>query len=201
MSLVKPANVIGHDPQVAGPFNQVPPNGTSTAGYAEATPIPLVQIIDGTSNTAMWSEVKIGFNPNGSDPVANYSGPPTVPWHVRYPTTWTQPQDDLAPNASCAASQNARYYAFTEFYRSRPGFTWAYTHTMSPNSTTGDCGNSVGGTSDNASHVAARSYHQGGVNVVLCDGSVHFVQNGITFSVWQAIGTKANGDFVDGSQF
>jgi prepilin-type processing-associated H-X9-DG protein len=195
-------NFFTNSPQYAGPFNQVQPvaNPPAGTGYATATSIPLTQITDGTSNTALWAEVKIGFNPTGSDPSANYAGPPTVPWHVRYPTTWKQPDDDLAPNASCAVSQNARYYAFTEFYRSRPGFTWAYTHTMLPNSTIGDCGNSVGGSSSNASHVAARSYHSGGVNVCLCDGSVRFVANGISFATWQALGTRAGGEVL-GSDF
>jgi prepilin-type N-terminal cleavage/methylation domain-containing protein/prepilin-type processing-associated H-X9-DG protein len=195
-------NFFAISAQYAGPFNQAQPvsNAPSGTGYATATPIPITQISDGTSNTAMWAEVKIGFNPNGSDPNANYAGPPTVPWHPRYPTTWVQPQDDLAPNAGCAVSQNARYYAMTVFYRSRPGFTWAYTHTMLPNSTTGDCGNSVGGSSSNCAHVAARSWHTGGVNVCLCDGSVRFVANGISFATWQALGTRAGGEVL-GSDF
>jgi prepilin-type N-terminal cleavage/methylation domain-containing protein/prepilin-type processing-associated H-X9-DG protein len=192
-------NFFTNSPQYAGPFNQVQPvsNPASNTSYPTGTPIPITQISDGTSNTAMFADVKIGFNPSGTDPSANYAGPPTAPWHVRYPTTWVQPADDLKPNASCAVSQNARYYAFTEFYRSRPGFTWAYTHTMPPNSTIGDCGNSVGGSSSNASHVAARSYHPGGVNVGLCDGSVRFVADSIDFAVWQALGTRAGGEAVN----
>ncbi len=33
-----------------------------------------------------------------------------------------------------------------------------------------------------------------GVNVLLCDGSVHFVTNGISLPTWQAIGTRNGGD-------
>jgi prepilin-type N-terminal cleavage/methylation domain-containing protein/prepilin-type processing-associated H-X9-DG protein len=36
---------------------------------------------------------------------------------------------------------------------------------------------------------AARSRHSGGVNVVLCDGSVKFVNNGISLTIWKALGT------------
>jgi prepilin-type N-terminal cleavage/methylation domain-containing protein/prepilin-type processing-associated H-X9-DG protein len=186
--------------QYSGPFNQIQPaGGASGTPYPTATPVKILQISDGLSNTAMFAEVKVGFYPQGSDPVTNYAGVPTVPWHVRYPTTWVQPQDDLAPNASCAASQNARYYAFTEFYRSRPGFTWAYTHTMQPNSTVGDCGNSVTGSSQNSSHVASRSWHTGGVNVGLCDGSVRFVADTIAFPLWQALGTRSGGEVLSGN--
>jgi prepilin-type processing-associated H-X9-DG protein len=36
---------------------------------------------------------------------------------------------------------------------------------------------------------AARSRHSGGVNAMMCDGSVHFITNSISLSVWQALGT------------
>src|SRR5205814_624759 len=73
-------------PQLAGVFNQAVPSGTSTSSttpYPTATPVKITQVTDGTSNTAMWAEVKVGFNPQGTDPVANYAGLATVPWHVR----------------------------------------------------------------------------------------------------------------------
>jgi prepilin-type N-terminal cleavage/methylation domain-containing protein/prepilin-type processing-associated H-X9-DG protein len=41
---------------------------------------------------------------------------------------------------------------------------------------------------------AARSRHLGGVNVSLCDGSVHFVTNRISLKVWQALGTMNGGE-------
>jgi prepilin-type processing-associated H-X9-DG protein len=46
--------------------------------------------------------------------------------------------------------------------------------------------------------VTARSYHIGGVNVVLMDGSVGFVNNSILRSTWQALGTRAGGEVVEG---
>jgi prepilin-type N-terminal cleavage/methylation domain-containing protein/prepilin-type processing-associated H-X9-DG protein len=48
--------------------------------------------------------------------------------------------------------------------------------------------------------IAARSYHGGGVNVALADGSVHFVGNGISQSSWIALGS-INGGEVLGSDF
>jgi prepilin-type N-terminal cleavage/methylation domain-containing protein/prepilin-type processing-associated H-X9-DG protein len=41
---------------------------------------------------------------------------------------------------------------------------------------------------DNQFH-AARSRHSGGVNSVFCDGSIHFINNNISLSIWQALGT------------
>ena len=36
--------------------------------------------------------------------------------------------------------------------------------------------------------MTARSYHPGGVQVVLGDGSVHFANQSIALNVWQAVG-------------
>src|SRR5205085_2690595 len=41
---------------------------------------------------------------------------------------------------------------------------------------------------------APRSRHTGGVNVLFCDGGVHFITNGIPLSTWQALGTMSAGD-------
>lgn len=43
---------------------------------------------------------------------------------------------------------------------------------------------------------AARSYHSGGVNVLMCDGSVRFVNNSIALEVWRAMATRAASDVV-----
>jgi prepilin-type processing-associated H-X9-DG protein len=40
----------------------------------------------------------------------------------------------------------------------------------------------------------ARSYHSGGVNLALCDGSVRFVMSAIAWNIWRAVGTPAAGD-------
>jgi prepilin-type N-terminal cleavage/methylation domain-containing protein len=43
---------------------------------------------------------------------------------------------------------------------------------------------------------AARSRHIGGVHVGLCDGSVHFVNDGIQLGVWQALGSISGGEVI-----
>lgn len=45
---------------------------------------------------------------------------------------------------------------------------------------------------------AARSYHTGGVNAALCDGSVRFISNNINNDLYRALGTAANRDSSDG---
>ena len=43
---------------------------------------------------------------------------------------------------------------------------------------------------------ASRSRHPGGVQVALCDGSVHFISNNIDITVWRALSTTHGGEVV-----
>jgi len=44
--------------------------------------------------------------------------------------------------------------------------------------------------------ITARSYHPGGVNVLLGDGSVRFIRSSISGATWRALGTVAGGEVV-----
>jgi len=44
--------------------------------------------------------------------------------------------------------------------------------------------------------ITARSYHPGGVNILLADGSARFVKSSIDGFIWRAIGTVAGGEVV-----
>lgn len=63
-----------------------------------------------------------------------------------------------------------------------------YVHITPPNSV--GC-QAAGG---RLSAVAATSYHQGGVNTAMCDGSVRFVSSVIDSGVWRSVGTRAGGE-------
>lgn len=49
--------------------------------------------------------------------------------------------------------------------------------------------------------VTARSYHPGGVNALLADGSVRFMSNAISPAVWRALGTISGGEVLDASSY
>lgn len=46
--------------------------------------------------------------------------------------------------------------------------------------------------------ITSRSFHTGGVNIALGDGSVRFVRNSINGTVWRALGTVAGGEVIPG---
>ena len=51
------------------------------------------------------------------------------------------------------------------------------------------CKDMTVGEARTASHNAARSWHPGGVNIVMCDSSVHFVADEVDLETWRAMST------------
>ena len=50
---------------------------------------------------------------------------------------------------------------------------------------------------DTYAAVTARSFHSGGVNGLMFDGSVRFISHGVSLANWQAMGTRAGGEVVN----
>ena len=47
----------------------------------------------------------------------------------------------------------------------------------------------------------SRSAHPGGVQTVLCDGSVHFVNQTVALNIWQALSTPAGGEAISAGAY
>lgn len=69
-------------------------------------------------------------------------------------------------------------------------FTTEFFASVPPNSAIPDCG------LENDGIFAARSYHPGGVNAAMADGSVRWFSSGIDIKTWNALGTRAGGEVV-----
>lgn len=52
------------------------------------------------------------------------------------------------------------------------------------------------GTNTGGTYAAARSYHTGGVQGAMADGSVRFFSENISLVIWQAIGSRAGGEVL-----
>ena len=148
--------------------------------------VRITEVSDGTSNTAMYSEILRGNNDATADPLSIYS--------LAY-QTWdvNQAASDLAPPADCNTTTSFYDYTGLQYHRAFLFTAW-YTHTVPPNYTGRDCIRSVG--LDRA-HLAARSKHTGGVNVVRVDGSVSFVRSSVTIDQWRAFGTRGGGEVLN----
>ena len=149
-------------------------------------PTTITAITDGTSNTAAFCESTYG---DGSPSLAAVAGTPD-------PMILSKDINGSAMDpTTCAA---------TTTFTGQRGDRWinggylstAYNHYLTPNSSTYDCLNSA----NNVGLKTARSRHTSGVNLLLCDGSVHFVSNSVTQATWRALATRAGGDLV-GSDF
>jgi prepilin-type N-terminal cleavage/methylation domain-containing protein/prepilin-type processing-associated H-X9-DG protein len=144
-------------------------------------------IIDGTSNTAMWAEIKRG---NVAATQSSGYSPPLTAWDV----VNSADADKLDPTGTCAALPSATTgtvyrYPGLQYCRSF-AFTSFYCHQKPPNSPIIDC------TNLNCYTGAARSWHNGGVNVAFCDGSVRFITDSIDVATWRNLGSIADGQVV-----
>jgi prepilin-type processing-associated H-X9-DG protein len=75
-------------------------------------------------------------------------------------------------------------------------------HIYTPNSQAYDCRgcNEPDGDGEEAI-ITARSYHPGGVNVLMADGQVRFVGDGVNEKIWRAIATKSGSEAIDNTAF
>ena len=166
-----------------------PPAGSVLQGYK------ISQITDGTSKTAVFSEVMRGvvaFNDTG------------VVHTTAFHTSTDYPARQLAngttvsqclPNASGTQIQ----YTGQQYWRGNLPYTFMYTHTLPPNwnARTGAAATqkyNCGTTAFSVAHIAASSYHAGGANVLFADSSTRFVNDNVDFDVWQAVGSRAGGE-------
>jgi prepilin-type N-terminal cleavage/methylation domain-containing protein/prepilin-type processing-associated H-X9-DG protein len=166
-----------------------PASGQTMKGY------PLLNISDGTSNTGLFSErIRATQNYNDTGALDNTGV-------VRTSTFSAAQQQDgrTAPGCTASAPGSGLRYSGHQYYRALP-FTSTYSHTLPPNwnrkvtpQTQYNCGDSG---NLNSEHLAASSYHTGGVNLVLADGSVRFVSDSVNFAMWLAAGSRSNGDIA-----
>ncbi len=171
-----------------------------------------MEVTDGLSNTLLLSEVAVGNNANS---IGATQGSHSV-------LAYTAQVSGVQNNPSlCLATNDGGYYASGTTLWGYRGGQWAdgfcgrtgFNTILPPNSPS--CTPTGNLTSGNWAHVVAppTSYHPGGVNAAMADGSVRFVDERIEsgnssgnvgrldsgaspFGVWGAMGTKAGGEAI-----
>ncbi|MFG0261244.1 MAG: DUF1559 domain-containing protein [Novipirellula sp. JB048] len=152
----------------------------------------LADIIDGLSNTAMFAEIKKGPNAAGSLSAVAAGSTDDFRVATRVVSTGWSGADLLTAPVECEnRATTAWMYRGLQYYRGLLVATY-YNHTLSPNAKLRDCVIS----SLNHGHMAARSYHSGGVNYVRADGSVHFASDSTDAVTWRGLGTIHGGEVI-----
>jgi prepilin-type N-terminal cleavage/methylation domain-containing protein len=148
------------------------------------TSFRLTDLSDGTSNTAAFCERRKGDFNNGSITLASdlfnatSMGSPTTPDQAASMCSAFVPVDPSTQFRSDYGSQWLQALHYT-----------MYQHVGLPNS------QGCAFPPSNCS-MSANSAHTSGLNLLLCDGSVRFVNNGINMPTWRALGTRSGGDLL-----
>lgn len=152
-------------------------------------------ILDGMSCTVLFAEVKRGAASKASSfDVGKLS---SSQWNTASKTVVTNP-NNLGPlpesfAALCNNASSTDRLTGLRYYDGSTTTSALYNHTLPPNYSGRDCYNS---TARDQFHLASRSYHHGGVNVCLADGSVRFIRDSISLESWKALGTRSGGEMV-----
>ena len=133
-------------------------------------------IIDGASHTMAFAERTLG--PGGS-PLAVV--PPELPVYMHEVAAGHDPTATECGGGSGEwNTERGAKWIFGNYGNS------LFNHALPPNAEQGDCMN----IQQQKGAIAARSRHHGGVNGVMCDGSVRIFSDNIELSVWQALGSR-----------
>jgi prepilin-type N-terminal cleavage/methylation domain-containing protein/prepilin-type processing-associated H-X9-DG protein len=168
-------------------------------------------ITDGLSQTAAFSERVKGIGSNNQN---NPLGFDTLNPSASLVNVTQVTNDGIADAAPTAMYNNCRTFVLpnpvpTSLLDSQDssGAKWdvgyaqntRYVHVMPPNNRF-----NCDGDPDDAgrqSAYGASSRHSGGVNVLMCDGSVRFVKSTVAAQTWWAVGTRSNNEVVSSDSY
>jgi prepilin-type N-terminal cleavage/methylation domain-containing protein/prepilin-type processing-associated H-X9-DG protein len=161
---------------------------------------------DGTSNTIAFSEAAVGNQ--GEQPLQRLIGLQGVqiPFSSMIYDASTNPALVLSVIQLCQQAYQSGSAGYVDLQR---GENWAhgsmamamFNTVVTPNAyndTWTHCGLNA---SSRAVLSNADSYHPGGVNTLMADGSVRFVKDSVNQQTWWALGTKGNGEVISSDSY
>jgi prepilin-type N-terminal cleavage/methylation domain-containing protein/prepilin-type processing-associated H-X9-DG protein len=193
------------------------PSGTATSSPPPSTGMftywtcyGIRDALDGTSNTIAFSEGVVGDG-TGASPAQPKKGNALV----NVGGTSDQFLDAAAAslrsnilagiqkctgNWKAGATQINTYRG--HFWEVGANGTTLFNTVVTPNGTPwGACRSDGGGWPDQSTYSNAGSYHPGGVNCMMADGSVKFIKDSVNQNTWWALGTRAGGEVVSADAY
>ena len=178
------------------------------------SPVTLAKVIDGTSNTVIFSESLLGNSSTLVGPSSIYVASTVV-------NVSTPARPNLGSLAADLAFVSKTYCqnATTVSVLNTRGFSWlsqgnaeggGYSHVNPPNSKACFGSNQESGSPNAqngatqhlyASLLSASSNHSGGVNMGFIDGSVRFIKNTVNPGTYGAIATMGGGEVVSADAY
>jgi prepilin-type N-terminal cleavage/methylation domain-containing protein/prepilin-type processing-associated H-X9-DG protein len=162
-----------------------PPDGPFFANVS----YKLAEITDGTSNTAAYSEMTIG---DMSNTIA------TLSRDIFSPGTTPQTLENAISDCQGIDWTNLKYQTW-----STSGTPWHFGSgeysvlkmVAQPNKRSCAFG------ANDRMILTAGSYHPGGVNLLMCDGSVRFCKETISLVTWRALGSRNLGEIISADSY
>lgn len=159
-------------------FGMPAPNGV----FVPSKSLRIAEVVDGTSNTAAFSEHPFSdFNNTASSPFDTFR-PGTYP---NTPDEAVQQCRAIDPSgislqgvSNVGAPWLQSYHSTTQYFHVAPPYDRSCMYPPGRISTT------------------AASHHTGGVTLALCDGSVRFISENVSLILWRAIGSRNGREVV-----
>jgi prepilin-type N-terminal cleavage/methylation domain-containing protein/prepilin-type processing-associated H-X9-DG protein len=195
-------DILGSFTKTASSLATIPTTGL----FAFQQSKRIAQLIDGASNTIAFAESTVGIPSQTARQkligLANLS----IPAAAIQQNAFNNPAGIISGIAACSAAWQSGSTSSVDIQR---GDSWQqgamcmtlFNTVCTPNDQADEwayCSNSSGAVSNFSN---SDSYHPGGVNVLLADGSVKFVKNSINQMTWWSLGTIAGGEVISSDSY
>lgn len=161
-------------------------------GATSYTGLAVAEFRDGLSSTLAFSEKNVGGTPGHFDPRRDWISE-ILPTAAYPPTASADDWVDFCSRRTYQGSVLNFKFDGGRCWLLGAGHTSKFLTSAPPNSAVPDCGSDY---YEGSGVFAARSFHPGGVNTSLADGSVRFVSERIHSRTWRALGTRQGGEIA-----